>query len=997
MTSAPRAIPPSINGWSAEYLESRYALYKQDPGALDEIERMFFAGFDLAMAEGLKFAGGGSATSSNGNGLAMAKAAGGTNGAAADGGHLGGRLAGVTEPVRHTPFKGQPAGRATLAQAIVDDFITSYRQFGHLAAKIDPFDRPRERPEELSLEYHGLTDADLDQRIDASDLGEDGPTTLRGLIDRLERTYCGSIGVELMHINNHDVRAWLVERVERSGGRIELARGDKAHLLEQLTRAETFERFLGKRYPGEKRFSLEGSESLNPLLDKILETASGLDVDEIVLGMAHRGRLNVLNNILGKTYEQIFTEFEEAWLEDFDDSGGDVKYHKGYSGTRRYPNGRMLHLAMASNPSHLEAVGAVVLGRCRAKQRLRGDLERKRVMPLVMHGDAAVMGQGIVAEILNFSQLEGYTTGGTVHVVVNNQIGFTTLPEDARSSMYCTDVAKIIEAPVLHVNGEDPEAVVAVAKIAAEFRQMFKKDVFIDLQCYRKYGHNEQDETSFTQPVLASMIKNKKSVLEQYQQQLLDEGVINQADIQAIKLRMDEALERAQHEIKSNPRDPQIDPGSSRWVGQSHKFTFDPAETAVPMEVLEEVCAGLGRVPEGFKVNRKLKGLLKSRSELTTTGEISYADAESLAYGTMLLEGYGIRISGQDCRRGTFSHRHAVLRDADSGEPYTPLNNIREMGVIGTEIAPGTLGSDGKPRQGRLCVYDSPLSEESVLGFDYGYSLADPDMLVIWEAQFGDFVNGAQVLIDQFIASAEVKWDRWSGLVMLLPHGYEGAGPEHSSCRIERFLELCGNGNIQVVYPTTAAQTFHMFRRQMKRNFRKPLIVASPKSMLRVNTSHIAELTEGTFREILDDPMFAGGHGVEKALDRKKVKRVILCSGKIYHELDQRRREIERADTAIVRVEQVYPFHKDMLGEILSGYPKGVEMIYVQEEPRNQGSFLFVADRVEHEMGIRDLAYIGRPASASPAVGSKKVHKVEQERLLTQAIGPAPESDGSKD
>ena len=992
MTSAPRAIPPSVNGWSPEYLESRYALYKSDPGALDEVERMFFAGFDLAMADGLKFSGGGS------GGLALAKASGGAGLAspsALPGPLTNGRLNRTSETVRVTPFAGQPAGRATQAQAIVDDFVTSYRQFGHLAARFDPFGRARAIPEELTLAYHRLDDADLDQRIDASDLGEE-ETTLRALVERLERTYCGPIGIELMHINDSEVRAWLVERVERSGGRIDLDASEKTKLLEQLTRAETFESFLGKRYPGEKRFSLEGSESLIPLLDKVLETASDLDVEEIVVGMPHRGRLNVLNNILGKTYEQIFTEFEESWLEDFDDSGGDVKYHKGYSGTRRYPNGRMLHLAMASNPSHLEAVGAVVLGRCRAKQRLRGDLDRSRVMPLIMHGDAAVIGQGIVSEILNFSQLEGYTTGGTVHVVVNNQIGFTTLPEDARSSMYCTDVAKIIEAPVLHVNGEDPEAVVSAAKIATEFRQRFKRDVFIDLQCYRKYGHNEQDEMSFTQPILASMIKAKTSVLSQYQQKLLDEGVINQADIQAIKLRMDEALERAQQEIKSNPKDPQIDPGSSRWSGQSHRFKFEPAETAVSMEILKEVCDGLGTVPDGFNVNRKLKPLLKSRAGLTESGGISYADAEQLAYGTMLLEGYAIRLSGQDCRRGTFSHRHAVLRDTETAEPYTPLNNIREVGTIGTETAPGTLGADGKQRQGRLCVYDSPLSEESVLGFDYGYSLADPDMMVIWEAQFGDFVNGAQVLIDQFIASAEVKWDRWSGLVMLLPHGYEGAGPEHSSCRIERFLELCGHDNMQIVYPSTAAQTFHMFRRQVKRNFRKPLIVASPKSMLRTNTSHISELVDGTFREILDDPAYDGGVGVEKTLDRKKVSRILICSGKIYHELDKRRRENGRDDTAILRIEQVYPFHKDMLGEILGRYAKKAELFYVQEEPRNMGSYLFVADRMEHAMGLKDLIYIGRASSSSPAVGSKRVHKIEQDKILTEAIGPAPDTSDAK-
>ncbi|MBZ0172005.1 MAG: 2-oxoglutarate dehydrogenase E1 component, partial [Phycisphaerales bacterium] len=670
------------------------------------------------------------------------------------------------------------------------------------------FGRERERPVDLTLEYHELCCEDLDRPVDASAIGHEGTMALSDIVERLERTYCGSIGAEFMHVTDTAARAWLLERFEREGGCFGLNRSDKANLLEQLTRAEMFERFLGKRYPGEKRFSLEGSESLIPLLDRLLEHASDLGVEEIVLGMAHRGRLNVLNNILGKTYQQMFTEFEETWLEDFDDSGGDVKYHRGYSSTRRFANGRMLHLAMASNPSHLECVGAVVLGRCRAKQRLRADFERNRVIPVIIHGDAAVAGQGIVAEILNYSQLEGYTTGGTVHIVVNNQIGFTTLPEDARTSRYCTDVAKMIDAPVLHVNGEDPEAVVAAAEFAMEFRQEFRRDMFIDLQCYRRYGHNEQDEMSFTQPILAGLIKGKKSILASYTQQLLDENVINKADIAAIKMRMDEALEQAQKEVKANPHDPTIDPGSSRWVGLSHKFTFDPGETAVPMETLREVCAGLGRVPDGFEVNRKLKPLLKARAGLPETGEISYADAETLAYGTLLLEGYALRLSGQDCRRGTFSHRHAVLRDAGTAEPHIPLNNIRELGILGTDTPPGSVGEDGRPRQAKFCVYDSPLSEASVLGFDYGYSLADPNMMVIWEAQFGDFVNGAQAIIDQFVATAEIKWDRWSGLVMLLPHGYEGAGPEHSSCRIERFLKLCGNDNMQVVYPSTAAQTF---------------------------------------------------------------------------------------------------------------------------------------------------------------------------------------------
>jgi len=970
-----------VNGWSPDYLEERYRIYQSDPGSMSSAEQMFFAGYDLAMAGELKMSS--SAVAANGAGLAAPAA---TPAQALTPARPVYDDRGT--PLRVTPYEGRPAGQASHFQAVVDDFITSYREHGHLVAKIDPFDRVRPRPAELTLGYHGLSREDLDRPVDAGSFGHEGTVPLRDLVDRLEATYCGSIGVEIMHVTDTEVRAWLIERIERSGGRVELSRGEKAHVLERLIRAEMFERFLGKRYPGEKRFSLEGSESLIPLLDRVMETASDLGVEEIVLGMAHRGRLNVLNNVLGKTYQQIFTEFEESWLEDFDDSGGDVKYHRGYSGTRRFPNGRMLHLAMASNPSHLECVGAVVQGRCRAKQRLRADFDRVRVIPLVIHGDAAVAGQGIVAEILNFSQLEGYTTGGTVHVVVNNQIGFTTVPEDARSSRYCTDVAKIIDAPILHVNGEDPEAVVAAGRFAMEFRQRFKRDIFIDLQCYRKYGHNEQDEASFTQPILAELIRNKTGVLEQYSQRLLDEGVINQADLEAIRLRMDEALEQAQHEVKASPHDPTIDPGSSRWAGLTEKFNFDPVETGVSMALIEEVCEALGRVPDGFEVNRKLKPLLKSRAELPKTGEISYADAESIAYGTLVAEGNAVRLSGQDCRRGTFSHRHAVLRDANTGEPYTPLNHIREMGVIGAENPPGSIGADGKPRQAKFCVYDSPLSEASVLGFDYGYSLADPSMLVLWEAQFGDFVNGAQPIIDQFIATAEVKWERWSGLVMLLPHGYEGAGPEHSSCRIERFLKACGNSNMQVVYPTTAAQTFHMIRRQLRRNFRKPLIVATPKSMLRVPTSRIEELTTGGFQEMLDDPAFTTGLNGAKAFERKKVRQITLCCGKLYHELNERRIELGRQDVALIRIEQIYPFHNELLREILGRYPSGAEIVYAQEEPRNMGTYLFVADQMMTYLGLARPRYIGRSAAASPAVGSKRIHKMEQEQILTEAIGP---------
>ncbi len=973
MSVPPRPVPASVNSWSPEFLDERYRAFLEDPESVEPELRSFFHGFELAQAGELRLSpgSGGPSQASPPDEIRASTSAG---------------------PVRVSSSGFQPAGRTqSFFQAVVDDLVDSYRDQGHLAAKIDPFGRERPRPETLSLAHHGLAEADLEQPVDGVRFGLNGQVPLRAVIDRLEETFCGSIGVEFMHIADVEQRSWLLDRFESIGGRVPLDRGRKVHILEQLVKAELFEKFLGKRYPGEKRFSLEGAETLIPLMSHLLETGSDLGVNEVVLGMAHRGRLNVLNNVLGKTYQQIFTEFEETWQQDFVEGGGDVKYHQGYSGTQRYPNGKMLHLAMASNPSHLEAVNGVVQGRCRAKQRLRADFEREEVIPVLLHGDAAVAGQGVVQEVLNFSQLEGYTTGGTIHIVVNNQIGFTTLPEDGRSSRYCTDVGKMIDAPILHVNGEDPEAVATAAQIAMEYRQQFKRDVFIDQVCYRRYGHNEQDETSFTQPVMAKLIKAMPSVLNKYAEQLLREGVIQEPDMRSIRDRIDETLEQAQKAAREAPNDPSIDPGSARWDGLTHKFSFDPVETSVPRDVIEEVCAALGRVPDGFKLNPKLKSLLKSRAGLLETKEISYADAEALAYGTLLIEGHPVRLSGQDCRRGTFSHRHAVVRDVESGEPFVPLNNIREMGVIGTDEAPGTAGSDGKQRQARFCVYDSPLSEAGILGFEYGYSLADPDMLVLWEAQFGDFCNGAQVIIDQFIASAEAKWDRWSGLTLLLPHGYEGAGPEHSSARMERFLKLCGaNDNIQVCYPSTASQTFHMLRRQLKRQFRKPLIVMTPKSMLRVPTSEIDELVTGGFREFLDDPYFASeGH------DRKKVKRVALCCGKIYWELDKRRRELGRADVALIRMEQVHPFHRDMLRALLEQYPADAERVYVQEEPYNAAAYVYVNNKCETELEMERLRYIGRPSAATPATGSKKMHKVEQEAIIAEAIGPLPDADAA--
>ncbi len=970
MSAAPRPVVPAVNQWSADYLEQQYGLFRTDPGALPPELRAFFQGFELAQAGELRLFGmNGSAAGAVASGARERPGAG------------GGEEPGI---IRIMPTIGRPAGRVSPFEAVVDDLIGAFRDQGHLCARIDPFGRERARPATLELDYHNITERELSRVVDGTGMGLGASVTVRELIDHIESMYCGSIGVEFMHVTDMEQRAWLIERYETAGGRVELSDRDRVEILEHLIRSETFEKFLQKRYPGEKRFSLEGAEALIPLLQRLIWAAADLEVEELVLGMAHRGRLNVLNNVLGKTYEQIFTEFEENWTEGFADGGGDVKYHRGYSGVRRLSDGRIIQLAMASNPSHLEAVNGVVQGRCRAKQRLRADRERRRVVPVLIHGDAAVAGQGVVQEVLNFSQLEGYTTGGTIHIVVNNQIGFTTLPDDARSSRYCTDIGKAIDAPIFHVNGDDPEAVVAAAQMATEYRHRFRRDVFIDLVCFRKYGHNEQDEASFTQPLMAARIKGKPSVLEVYADTLQRAGVINEADRLSIQSRLDEALERAQQAARNKPNDPTIDPGSARWAGMTHSFSFEPVDTAVTDAALREVSAAIGRAPEGFRLNPKLKKLFQERAGLADAEMLSYADAEQLAFGTLLIEGHAIRLSGQDCRRGTFSHRHAVVRDFETGAAYTPLNNIREVGEVGTETPPGSPGADGRPRQARFCVYDSPLSEYGVMAFDYGYSLADPSMLVCWEGQFGDFVNGAQVVIDQFIASAETKWERWSGLVLLLPHGYEGAGPEHSSARMERFLKLCGNENMQVVYPTTAAQCFHMFRRQVKRNFRKPLIVMTPKSMLRVPTSPVSELTAGGFREFIDDPMFAGR-------DRSGVKRLIVCCGKIYYELEERRRLTGREDVAIVRMEQIYPFHAEMIREILASYPAEAEMVYVQEEPYNAAAYLFFADRMTSLLGRERPAFIGRPSSGSPATGSKSQHKYEQESILSKAIGPKPE------
>ncbi len=933
--SGPQPAAASLNGWNADYLESQYEQYRRDPSSVGADMRHFFRGFELGL---------GSAPGAGSVGVA-------------DGGE---------------------AAKA----AAVRDLVNSYRSLGHTCASIDPFGRERDDPDELKPTSHGLGSDDLGTRFTVPGLAPNG-APLSELISRLDATYCGPIGVEVMHITNRAEREWWLERVESNSNRTEYTKGERFHILEQLHRAEMWEKFCGKRYPGQKRFSLEGGESLIPLLDRLVEqSADTFGVEELVLGMSHRGRLNVLVNIMGKTYEEVFTEFDDTWEADAEDGGGDVKYHRGYSSNRVLPSGKQIWLAMASNPSHLEAVGPVVLGRCRAKQRLRGDRARNRVVPIVMHGDAAVIGQGVVAETYNFAGLEGYTVGGAIHIVVNNLIGFTTGPQDARTSRYCTDIAKMIEAPVLHVNGEDPEAVVHCAQIALEYRMKFNKDVVIDMQCYRRHGHNETDEAMFTQPLLYSEIKNKPTVLSEYANHLMGAGVITQDDVNRIESSVHENLDEAYTNTRKTAVDPTPAPGHVRWAGVTNDWTFEEGDTAVDRETLHEIARAVSSWPEGFKPHRKLIRVLEERTENVIGNKpFDWATAEAMAIGSLVLEGNIFRLTGQDCRRGTFSHRHAVLRDVETAEAYVPINAIREL------VEPGKDEEAGNGRQNKFCVYDSPLSEFACLGFEYGFSLASPKIMCVWEAQFGDFGNGAQVIIDQFISSAELKWQRWSALTLLLPHGYEGQGPEHSSARLERFLKLCGQNNMQVCYPSTPAQYFHMLRRQMKRSFRKPLIVMSPKSLLRLPacTSTTDELTTGGFKALLDDPAFGEG-----GFDKKKVTKVLLCTGKVYYDLLKRREQIDRQDIAIVRVEQLYPLHFDLLQEIRASYPAEAELAWVQEEPKNMGAYGHMALSLMEKLDW-SIRYYGRPGSGTPATGSPRKHLEQLNEFLTASIGSVHE------
>jgi 2-oxoglutarate dehydrogenase E1 component len=855
-------------------------------------------------------------------------------------------------------------GRESPLQARVDGLVYAYRTLGHTIARVDPLADKRPDNPLLTLRELGFSEKDLNLPVSSKFFLDNRRMTLREMIATLESIYAESIGSEFMHIQNTRVRNWVRHRLESRPAKHTTSRAVQIALLRALLEAESFEIFLHTRYVGQKRFSLQGAESLMVILDTILHKCAADGIEEICMGMAHRGRLNVLANFLRKSLKVIFTEFTENYIPDLVAGDGDVKYHLGYRTVRKLSSGAKVEIRLAANPSHLEAVDPVVEGTARARQRIRGDTERRRkVLPLLLHGDAAFAGQGIVAETLNMSQLNGYGTGGTVHVVVNNQIGFTTLPEDARSSMYATDMAKMIEVPIFHVNGDDPLAVMFVSQLALDFRQEFGRDVVIDMYCYRRFGHNEGDEPAFTQPDLYAKIDKRPSVTQLYKRELLEAGTLSEDDAASLETEFELRLEMALEEVKSLEKQKTGEQArfkESTAVFQP-EYTSSAVSTAITGKMLKTIVDGLTRVPEGFKIQPKIKRIVLDhrREVFEKGGPYEWHYAEQLAFGSLLLEGIPVRLSGQDSSRGTFSTRHSILYDAETGEPYVPLMHMAE-------------------KQQRICIYNSLLSEAAVLGFDYGYSLDYPNLLCLWEAQFGDFANGAQTIIDQFIVSAESKWQRPSGLVMLLPHGYEGQGPEHSSARLERFLQACAEDNIQVCNLTTSGQYFHVLRRQMKRDFVKPLIIMTPKSLLRADfaSSRTEDFINGRFEEILAAP---------KVGTAAKTKRVILCSGKVYYDLLKYREARKIDNAAIIRIEQLYPLAEKKLRAMMKPFPKTARLVWCQEESQNMGAWTFIEPRLR-AMFKREIAYAGRNASASPAVGAISLHKREQAALIADAF-----------
>lgn len=899
--------------WNAEFIDAQYQRWKADPRAVSRDWRIFFEGFELAAA--------------------------------------GAPAAGQGYDEEHL-----------LRQSRVEALIYRYRDLGHLLACLDPLEAcPVDHPL-LRLEAFNLSTRDLNREFFVRRFSESRRAALKDIIAALKETYCGSIGVEFMHLQDPSERRWLIDRMEPVRNRPDLKPAVKRRILTSLVKAALFEQFLNKKYIGVTRFSLEGGEGLIVALDFLIEHSARSGVGEIILGMAHRGRLNVQANILQRPYEEILSEFESCYNPEEVVGAGDVKYHNGYLADLKIADNQRLRIFLMNNPSHLEAVNPVVEGFARARQDFIEESGAAKVLPLLIHGDAAFAGQGIVAETLNMSQLEGYKTGGTIHLIINNQIGYTTLPQDARSTRYSTDIAKMLMVPIFHVHGEDPQAIWHVAGLAADYRRQFGKDVVIDLVCYRRYGHNEGDEPYFTQPQMYDRIRQRASLHQLYAKQLISDGIVRQDDLDKIAEKMNSRLEKAYESVHGSECPFPASRFYEEWESISAAYTHDPVATGVERDVLLALAKKINTLPDHFAVNPKLQRLLKKRLEAVEQGNgIDWANAEALAFASLLKEGFSIRLSGQDSGRGTFSQRHSALFDTRDEKRLVPLNSI----------AAG---------QARFCAYDSLLSEAGVLGFEYGYSLARPDSLVLWEAQFGDFVNNAQSIIDLFIASGESKWQRLSGVVLLLPHGWEGLGPEHSSARLERFLQLCAGENIQVCNPTTPAQYFHLLRRQAKVSFRKPLIVMTPKSLLRhaLVVSRLNDFSGGHFQAVLDDPE-----------SPQAPENVIFCSGKIFYELHKRRLDLENALTAIVRLEQFYPVAQAQMKKTMEKYRRAENWYWVQEEPQNMGGWHFIRPYLNDISG-KSFAYIGRRESSSPASGFHSIYKKEQEAIIEQAIGPAP-------
>ncbi|MBU6308674.1 MAG: 2-oxoglutarate dehydrogenase E1 component [Planctomycetes bacterium] len=872
--------------------------------------------------------------------------------------------AGEAMPLPLPPVATGTAGeeRVAFLQDRVDQLVRAYRVRGHLMAEIDPLGRPRPGLPELDPDFYHLTEEDMDRSFSTDTIEGPQSMSLRQIIKRLRNTYCRSIGVQFMHMDDLRVRQWLQVRMEGCENRIQLDRRQQLRIYRQMTNAAVFEEFIQKRFLGAKSFSLEGSESLIPLVEMAIERAAAQDIRDCVLAMAHRGRLNVLANVMGKSPQRIFREFADMDPE-LHVGRGDVKYHLGHSSDYKAANGKSIHLTLCFNPSHLEFVNPVAIGRMRSRQDRSGDRSRQNGMVILIHGDAAFAGEGIIQETLNLSELDAYRVGGTLHVIVNNQIGFTTGPREARSCMYATDVAKMLQIPIFHVNGEDPEAVAQVVGLAMDFRREFQRDVVIDMYCFRRRGHNEADEPAFTQPALYRVIEKRPSAHESYLEKLLKLGEVTAdeakqiAEQQHAKLAADLSVAKSEEYVHKDD----IGGMWALYIGGRERDAAE-VDTSVRRDVLESLLMRLVALPDGFQPHAKIKKLLENRVQMAAGAmPLDWSAGESLAYASIATQGLRIRMSGQDCQRGTFSHRHAVIHDAITDETYCPLEHLT-------------------PDQAPVEIYNSPLSEAGVLGFEYGYSLDCPDGLVIWEAQFGDFVNAAQVVIDQFIVSAEDKWNRLSGITMLLPHGFEGQGPEHSSARLERFLSLCAKDNIQVAQPTTPAQLFHLLRRQVLRVWRKPLVVMTPKSLLRnpACVSSLDDFVKGGFQRVLADTTDTAP---------RDIHRVLLCSGKVAYELEKRRQELGRRDVAIIRVEQLYPLPRQALEEALANYTPGTPVVWVQEEPENMGAWRFVRIHFGEKLFDRfPFSGVCRQSAASPATGSKKSHDMEQNELLSAAF-----------